>query len=630
MTYTFFGPIIEKSAECLYLLSAPTAQRVIQRVDRSVRQTGPYKLIGMTAVGTALFLKLYEYYNSNTHKSPRDIVGRLALQVPLAQDLMNSEINEEFKKNKSKVLKEWEDFGDPITTIPEKGYSDEEIIAILQIYTDETAKKLANKHISGTVYTNSLKSKCPDIKNLITFNESTEGMDELTLLAFRILKLTTLAFFVTSLWNELHADEFGVCNFINYQVVRMVADMFGGKRHEVKGFITSGGTESLMLAMRAYRNYALKERGIEANESVILAPRSIHAAINKAATDYHLNVVYIDVDENGDIDMEDYANKLEQYKESAIAVVGSAPAYPKGNVDPIKEMAKIAYDYHIPMHVDCCLGGFVINNLDQYDTNYLQMEGVSSCSADNHKYGYTEWKGSSTVVFRNWMNTNIALYSIYTEPSWEGGLYGTPTTPGSKSCLAALAAFIAMLVVGKDGYKNIAQQLHQKAKEFGNCIKEELKDLTLIREPDVHVVAFKINPSLGYEYGASYGFACEMSKRGFILNGIKGDAVHFAVTPRFLGDKKGIADFKKAALESLEQVKKDDLEIKEEKNDPAIIKKKRFPGAATYCCVREAIEPTVEDLGWIKFVRNYLCGKQGTDAGVVAHFSAILDPYDPI
>ena len=152
------------------------------------------------------------------------------------------------------------------------------------------------------------------------------------------------------------------------------------------------------------------------------------------------------------MDIDELRKQSYYYGNDVIAIIGSAPSYPLGVVDHIKEIADIALENGCGMHVDCCLGGFIINNLNHQDTNYLDIVGVTSLSADTHKNGFAP-KGSSVLI----TNKNLSCYSIYPVPEWSGGVYGTPKDAGSQSCTHSLMALLAMLSMAQDGYQKIIQ-----------------------------------------------------------------------------------------------------------------------------------------------------------------------------
>jgi sphinganine-1-phosphate aldolase len=367
--------------------------------------------------------------------------------------------------------------------------------------------------------------------------------------------------------------------------------------------------------MRCYRNYGIDVRGHAPGESIILASKSVHAAVLKAGQAYLIQIILIDVDEKGCMDTDDLWYKLCSYGDQVVAIVGSAPSYPTGVTDPIQIMANMADALHCGFHVDCCLGGFIINNLPQHNCDYLSFKGVTSLSADTHKNGLAP-KGSSVLVTRKLGDVNLAYYSIYSIPEWSGGVYGTSKDAGSQSCVHSLTALIAMLATGKDGYKRIAADIYENTIEMAAVIKSFPNELVLIAEPEVNVVAFKISDKAKMSKGAIYALAHEMSNHNFILNTLNGESVHFCITLRFASDSTAIERFREALTKSLIAVKR--------MNDDGV----KFPGdAGMYCSLETAMSPTLENLSYQKYIENTLLGKLGARDAIKSFFLAHMNPY---
>ena len=160
----------------------------------------------------------------------------------------------------------------------------------------------------------------------------------------------------------------------------------------------SGGTESILLAMKAYRDFARERRGIAAPE--IVAPVTAHAAFDKAARFFGMPLVRVPVDGGFRADPGALAGAI---TERTAVVVGSAPSFPHGVIDPIPEIAALAAEQGVACHVDACLGGFILPWAERLGYPVppfdFRLPGVTSMSADTHKYGYAA-KGSSVVLYR--------------------------------------------------------------------------------------------------------------------------------------------------------------------------------------------------------------------------------------
>ena len=193
----------------------------------------------------------------------------------------------------------------------------------------------------------------------------------------------------------------------------------------VVGTVSSGGTESILLAMKAYRDFARARRGIAAPE---ISPATAHAAFDKAARFFDMPLVRVPVDSGFRADPGALAAAV---TERTAVVVGSAPTFPHGVIDPIPEIAALAADRGVGCHVDACLGGFILPWAERLGYPVpvfdFRLPGVTSMSADTHKYGYAA-KGSSVVLYRG---GELRQFQYYTVTDWPGGLYLSPTLAGS-------------------------------------------------------------------------------------------------------------------------------------------------------------------------------------------------------
>jgi glutamate/tyrosine decarboxylase-like PLP-dependent enzyme len=214
------------------------------------------------------------------------------------------------------------------------------------------------------------------------------------------------------------------------------------------GAITSGGTDSITMAMKAARDFARQARGIEGRLNIVL-PRSAHPAFDKAAALMEIEVRRIP--------LRDYLANPAAMAEAADAatmmVVGSAPCFPFGLIDPIRELSDLAVSRDLWLHVDACVGGylapFVRMNGGEVAPFDFELAGVRSMSADLHKYGYAA-KGASTVFFRS---AELQRFMIFDMKDWPGGRMVTPTLAGTRPGGAIAAAWAVMNVLGIDGYR---------------------------------------------------------------------------------------------------------------------------------------------------------------------------------
>ncbi len=253
---------------------------------------------------------------------------------------------------------------------------------------------------------------------------------------------------------------------------------------EAVGTMTSGGTESILMAVKAARDMARAERGIEAPE--LLVPESAHPAFYKAAHYLGLKVVRVPLAEDFRADVEAAEHLV---NENTVLMVGSAPGYPHGVVDPIEALSEIARARGIPFHVDACLGGFMLPFVERLGYAVppfdFRCPGVTSMSADCHKYGYAA-RGASTITYRN---GDLRKYQYYAYTEWPGGLYGSPSMLGSRPGGAIAAAWAAMHLLGEAGYLELARKTMDATERFLEGIRS-IEGLRILGDPVMSVFAF--------------------------------------------------------------------------------------------------------------------------------------------
>ena len=220
------------------------------------------------------------------------------------------------------------------------------------------------------------------------------------------------------------------------------------------GSLTSGGTESIFMAVQVARDHARSMRGIA--EPVIVTPSTAHPAFAKAAK--YLDVEHVKVPVGADGRADTAATEAAIGERTAL-VVGSAPCYPYGVIDPIEELAAMADDRGILFHTDACLGGWLLPWWERLGEPVapwdFRVRGVTSISADVHKYGYT-FKGASVVAYRN---RELLQHQFFWYDDWPGGLYASGTSAGTRSAAPIAGAWAAINHLGVDGYMRLAEQV---------------------------------------------------------------------------------------------------------------------------------------------------------------------------
>ncbi len=272
--------------------------------------------------------------------------------------------------------------------------------------------------------------------------------------------------------------------------------------------------------MKTYRDRARAERGITQPE--MLAPVTAHAAFDKAAQYFNIKMVRIPLD--GDY-RADVAAARRAITRNTIVIVGSAPAFPHGVIDPIEALSSLALEHGLGFHTDACLGGFVLPwaaelgyPVPPFD---FRLPGVTSMSADTHKYGYAA-KGTSVVLYRG---AALRRYQYFTATDWPGGLYFSPTFAGSRPGALSAACWASMVSLGREGYREAARRLLATAAQMREGIAA-IPGLRLLGH-SLFVHAFTSDEL------DIYRVMDAMTHRGWSLNGLhRPSCVHVCVTLR--------------------------------------------------------------------------------------------------
>jgi glutamate/tyrosine decarboxylase-like PLP-dependent enzyme len=326
--------------------------------------------------------------------------------------------------------------------------------------------------------------------------------------------------------NPLHPDMWPSITKFEAEVVAMTAAMLHGGDLDPPacGTVTSGGTESILLAMRTYRDHARITRGVTDPEMV--APETAHAAFDKASQYFGIRLVKVGVRHDMRADPDAVRRAV---TDRTVAVIGSAVQFPHGVADPIEEMAAIAAERGIGFHTDACLGGFILPwaerlgyPVDPFD---FRVPGVTSMSCDTHKFGYGA-KGTSVLL---WRDPDKRDRQYYTTTDWPGGLYYSPTFAGSRPGALSAQAWAAMVATGEDGYLEATRQVLTTAARIRRGITE-IPGLRVLGEP-LWVIAFTSDEVNIYDV------LDHMARRGWSLNGLqRPPAVHLCVTLRHTVD----------------------------------------------------------------------------------------------
>lgn len=448
---------------------------------------------------------------------------RLAEKIPAVRRAVEKE-TAKFAEELRKIAKPYRGRFPSFSEIPDEGLGREEILALMEELKRLEEPRWRDGFVSGAVY---------------------HGDREFTEFLNRVYGINSQS-------NPLHSDLWPSATKYEAEVVSMTARMLGaeGTGGEVRpelqigGVVTSGGTESILTAMKTYRDWARKEKRIPKPE--IVAPSSAHPAFDKAAQLFDIKLVKVPVGADFRADVEAMAKAVTR---RTAVLVGSAPGFPHGVIDPIEELSEIARKRGIGFHTDACLGGFLLPWAERLGYPVppfdFRLPGVTSISVDTHKYGYAQ-KGTSVVLYRG---RDLLHYQYFKTMDWSGGVYFTPTFAGSRPGALSAVCWAALVSMGKKGYLEATRKILDTA----SLIKEgiaSIPELRILGDP-LWVIAFGSDTLDIFEI-----MAC-LEERGWNLNGLQDPpALHLCVTlrhtqpgvaERFVADLKAAVDEVKSA-----------------------------------------------------------------------------------
>ena len=291
-------------------------------------------------------------------------------------------------------------------------------------------------------------------------------------------------------------------------VVRATIHLLRGDPNAV-GHLTTGGTESIMLAVKTARDKARAEHP-EITQPELVLPKTAHAAFHKAAHYLSVKPVLVDIDpQTFKVRAKDMRAAITP---NTILLVASAPSYSQGVIDPIAEIGKIAQEKNILFHVDACVGGLHLSFMRKlgYDVTDFDftVPGVTSMSTDLHKYGYAA-KGCSVVMYRN---KDIRKYQIFACTDTTGYTLINPTMLSSKTGGPMAGAWAILNFLGQEGYKKIVNEVQEATKKLIDGVNA-IEDLQVLGEPVMCMFSFKSDTINVYQ------LADEMGKRGWYIQG---------------------------------------------------------------------------------------------------------------
>lgn len=324
--------------------------------------------------------------------------------------------------------------------------------------------------------------------------------------------------------STLNPTSFPSLKTFEKDVTRMAVELMHGDSR-VAGNITSGGSESIFLALKVARDTAL-EKGNQLTPMEVIIPETAHPAFLKACHYLALKAVLVPVAEDRRADVKAMQAAV---TDRTIMMVCSAPCFPYGVVDPVQEIAGVARKNDLLLHVDACMGGFLLPFLEDLDYPVpgfdFRIRGVSSISLDAHKYGYAP-KGVSVILYKN---RKLRRKQFFVHADWPGGIFASTTFMGTKSGGPLAGCWAVMNHLGRDGYRTIAGQLMRTTRAIIKGIEKQ-KDLHVIGSPDMSLLSFTSDSVDIFQVGD------ELGARGWHLDYLQfPDALHLTITPLNIG-----------------------------------------------------------------------------------------------
>ncbi|KAL0114158.1 hypothetical protein PUN28_011460 [Cardiocondyla obscurior] len=500
----------------------PAVDSVRTFINHAFQNKEPWQIAAMTSTVTLATVWLWTFVcqDESLLERGKKHLFKLARYVPSIRDRINKEltnVNDTFEKDVVRRLKE----ASFIIELPKSGLNNEEILNLVKQFVHLGDYDWKGGRVSGAVYRHN---------------------DELAQLMGNV-------YAIASYTNPLHPDIFpGICK-MEAEVVRIACHLFNGDEAAC-GTMTTGGTESILLACKAYRDYARDVKGIRKPE--IIMPVTAHAAFDKAAQYLNIKICCIPVDpKNFTVCIRTMRKSITK---NTIMLVGSAPNFPYGTLDDIAAISELGVKYGIPVHVDACLGGFLACFMS--DAGYalppfdFSLPGVTSISADTHKYGYAP-KGSSLILYRN-KNYRHYQYTITTD--WPGGIYGSPTVNGSRAGGIIASCWATLMFYGRDEYVNSTKKIIETTR----YIEQNLRDMDgifVFGTPATSVIA------IGSKDFHIYRLSEALSSKGWNLNTLQfPSGIHICVT--HVHTEPGVAD------NFLEDVRNELKIVMEDRNVP--------------------------------------------------------------
>ncbi len=350
--------------------------------------------------------------------------------------------------------------------------------------------------------------------------------------------------------NGLNPGAFKSLKKMESEVISATADILNGT-DEVCGVVTSGGTESCLMAVKTYRDMARDQRGVKKPEMIM--PETAHVAWFKASEYFGVKIRLVPLKKDFTPDLKKLRRLINR---NTVMIVAGAPEYPHGTIDPIEAIGEIAQRKRIPLHVDACVGGFILPfmamNGEELPTWDYRVPGVTSISADVHKYGYAA-KGASTITYRN---LDYLRYQMFVYEDWPGGVFASSALLGTRPGGGYASAWAVLQYFGKAGYQKLARDTLEAVNRLKAGI-EAIPELEIMGDPKGPLFSYRsTDPDLNI-----YAVGDQMDSRGWQVNRNQSPpglhamvtAQHLAVVDNYLADLREAVDVVKANPELAKQ-----------------------------------------------------------------------------
>ena len=466
----------------------------------------------------SLFLKLigtYYIVNKSITSIPKlkSLVYKKIKQNSYVNNYITTKINEvkiDIKKDLNNILTNEKLYLD----IPNQNINPEDIYKLINNYKEKELKLINTNKVSGCIYHNNDK----------------------------LDKLMNQIFTIYYRSNPLHPDVYPFVRKMEAEIVQICANLMNSAEPSAGSF-TSGGTESILLACKTYRDIAV-ERGI--NKPEIIVASNAHAAYWKASHYFNIKIVELDSyfdDIKEMINTKKLKSKMDKViNNNTIAIITSAPSFNHGIVDPIYTLSEIAFKRKIYLHIDYCLGGFILPFLDNESADF-RLLGVSSISLDTHKYGNGP-KGGSVILYSS---TELYKKQAFVKDDWSGGIYGTSNLSGSRDGNAIVLTWATLMYHGYKKYNNNAINIKYLTLKLRTDL-ENIKEIFIYGKPETCIVG------IGSDKFNIYLLTDKLVELGWNINILQNpSSFHFCITNNHNNDviDKLVIDIKKCIKQIL-------------------------------------------------------------------------------